>query len=150
MVYSVTEYVFPPYCSSLINGSPTALCLVWWVMVYATSPISHSLAICSMICVFPIPGGPINRTGRCLTAGILYSPNASLLRYACTVCLISSFACLMFMFSPCLLCQNILLFHPESYCPRWNGTLIIIIQKQKCGLIFRPFLRINALAIRKI
>ena len=108
--------------SSLINGSPTALCLVWWVMVYATSPISHSLAICSMICVFPIPGGPINRTGRCLTAGILYSPNASLLRYACTVCLISSFACLMFMVSPCLLCQNILLFHPESHCPRWTGT----------------------------
>ena len=92
IVYSVTEYFCPPYSFSRINGSPTALCLVWWVIVYATRPIFSSFAICSMICVLPIPGGPIRSTGRCLTAGISYSPKAFFRRYASTASLISCFA----------------------------------------------------------
>ena len=71
IVYSVTEYSFPLYTFFSINGSPTALCLVWCVIVYATSATLHSFATCSMTWVFPIPGGPIKRIGLCLICGII-------------------------------------------------------------------------------
>ena len=70
MVYSVTANSLPPYCLLEIKGRPMALCLVWWVMVYATSPMPHSRETCSMICVFPTPGGPSSSTGRWRMEGI--------------------------------------------------------------------------------
>ena len=66
------DYVFYSYGLRLYGNMPLIEPQEWKevkkvedfaiVIVYATSPISHSLEICSMICVFPIPGGPIRRS----------------------------------------------------------------------------------------
>ena len=97
IVYSVTLRSAPPKLRWRINGRPTALWRVWWVMVYATSAMPHSCAICSMIWVLPTPGGPISRIGRWRMGGISGVPVSSTARYALTACSISCLARLMSM-----------------------------------------------------
>ena len=75
MVYSVTERSTPSYTFFEMKGSPMALCRVWWVIEYATSPQPHSAAICFMIAVLPIPGGPMSSTGRCFSGGMTCVPS---------------------------------------------------------------------------
>ena len=115
IVYSVTLRSAPPKLRWRINGRPTALWRVWWVMVYATSAMPHSCAICSMIWVLPTPGGPISRIGRWRMGGISGVPVSSTARYALTACSISCLARLMSM-GGTLLHQNIRAIPHNSKC----------------------------------
>ena len=70
MVYSVTEYSSPPKSRFEMNGRPMADWRVWCVMVYDTRLMPSSDAICSMMAVLPMPGGPMRSIGRCFSTGI--------------------------------------------------------------------------------
>ena len=57
----------------------------------------NSSAICSIIAVFPMPGGPIRRIGRCCRSGTSGIPASSLAKYALRAFSIVSFASCMFI-----------------------------------------------------
>ena len=70
-------------------------------MEYEMMPMPSSAAICSIIAVLPIPGGPIRRTGLCFSTGMAYAPNSSFVRYALTAFLICVLALLIFIVCSC-------------------------------------------------
>ena len=125
-----------------------------------------------MICVFPIPGAPMRRTGLWRTLGISQSPYSSLLRYASTASMISCFARLMFMFSPFSIfhfdrCemgirpdvvhlmtdrfQSSPVLQYQLHRPgRYIYVPVILLHKDKDRIVRRHFHREKPIAVRKV